>query len=89
MEASHVEKFLGVDWSQYPLIAILLIVIFFAQKFYREDRAAQDARLDRVLDGYQKSLTNNTAALQALKSAIHSDDPQYNSGTFREVKDNG
>lgn len=69
--AGHgVEKFLGIDWSQYPLIAILLIVIYFAQKFYREDRATQDTRLDRVLDGYQKALTNNTEALTALESTL-------------------
>lgn len=64
------EKFLGVDWAQYPLIAILLIVIYFAQKFYREDRSKQDERLDRVLDGYQKALTNNTEALSALEMTL-------------------
>jgi hypothetical protein len=66
-----VDKFLGVDWSQYPLIAILLVVIYFAQKFYREDRTQQDARLDRVLDGYQKALTNNTEALSALETTLN------------------
>jgi len=59
-----------VDWTQYPLIAILLVVIYFAQKFYRDDRAKQDERLDRVLEGYQVALANNTSALGNNTAAL-------------------
>ena len=76
-----------VDWSQYPLIAILLGVIFFAQKTYREDRARQDERLDKLFSSYDTTLRGVTEALQELVVAIKA--IELTNGIRKERRPNG
>lgn len=66
-----------INWTQYPLILIILVVVFFAQKWNREDRDKSDARGEKRMDAYaalvetsNQALRNNTDALRDLERTL-------------------